>query len=99
MKQNADGKTVAAVDLLVPEIGELVGGSEREADLDKLETRMNELGLDCKNYDWYLDLRRYGTCPHAGFGLGFERMLQFVTGMDNIRDVEAYPRTFKKCDF
>lgn len=99
MKQNADGETVAAVDLLVPEIGELVGGSEREADLDKLEARMNELGMKAENYDWYLDLRRYGSCPHAGFGLGFERMLQFVTGMDNIRDVEAYPRTFKKCDF
>ncbi|MFA6796029.1 MAG: asparagine--tRNA ligase [Bacilli bacterium] len=99
MKQNADGKTVAAVDLLVPKIGELVGGSEREANLDKLEKRMEELGMDKNNYNWYLDLRRYGSCPHAGFGLGFERMLQFVTGMENIRDVEAYPRTFKKCDF
>ena len=99
MKQNADGKTVAAVDLLVPEIGELVGGSEREADLKKLEKRMIELGMDTSNYDWYLDLRRYGSCPHAGFGLGFERMVQFVTGIENIRDVEAYPRTFRKCDF
>ncbi|MCI2069462.1 MAG: asparagine--tRNA ligase [Bacilli bacterium] len=99
MKQNPDGKTVAAVDLLVPEIGELVGGSEREADYDKLLKRMQELKMNIPTYQWYLDLRRYGTCPHAGFGLGFERMMQFVTGMANIRDVEAYPRTFKECDF
>ncbi len=99
MKQNPDGKTVAAADLLVPEIGELVGGSEREADLDKLQKRMEELKMNIPAYDWYLDLRRYGTVPHAGFGLGFERMMQFVTGMENIRDVEAYPRTFKDCKF
>lgn len=99
MKQNEDGKTVAAVDLLVPEIGELVGGSEREADYDKLTQRMKELGMNIDNYQWYLDLRRYGSVPHAGFGLGFERMMQFVTGVDNIRDVEAYPRTYKECDF
>jgi asparaginyl-tRNA synthetase len=99
MKQNLDGKTVAAVDLLVPEIGELVGGSEREADYDKLLKRMQELKMNIPTYQWYLDLRRYGTCAHAGFGLGFERMMQFVTGMANIRDVEAYPRTFKECDF
>ncbi len=99
MKQNSDGKTVAAVDLLVPEIGELVGGSQREENLDVLLKRMEELNMDVKNYQWYLDLRRYGSCPHAGFGLGFERMLQFLTGMQNIRDVEAYPRTYKECDF
>lgn len=99
MKQNNDGKTVAAVDLLVPEIGELVGGSQREENLDVLLKRMEELNMDVKNYQWYLDLRRYGSCPHAGFGLGFERMLQFLTGMQNIRDVEAYPRTYKECDF
>lgn len=99
MKQNKDGKTVAAVDLLVPEIGELVGGSQREENLDVLVARMKELGMDIKNYEWYLDLRRYGSCPHAGFGLGFERMLQYLTGMQNIRDVECYPRTYKECDF
>ena len=96
MKQNDDGKTVAACDLLVPGIGELVGGSEREVDFDKLKARIEELGMDEENYEWYLDLRRYGGCPHAGFGLGFERMMQFVTGMANIRDVEAYPRSFKE---
>ena len=96
MKQNDDGKTVAACDLLVPGIGELVGGSEREVDFDKLKARIEELGMDVENYEWYLDLRRYGGCPHAGFGLGFERMMQFVTGMANIRDVEAYPRSFKE---
>lgn len=96
MKQNDDGKTVAACDLLVPGIGELVGGSEREVDFDKLKNRIEELGMDEENYEWYLDLRRYGGCPHAGFGLGFERMMQFVTGMANIRDVEAYPRSFKE---
>ena len=96
MKQNDDGKTVAACDLLVPGIGELVGGSEREVDFDKLKARIEELGMDVDNYEWYLDLRRYGGCPHAGFGLGFERMMQFVTGMANIRDVEAYPRSFKE---
>ncbi len=99
MKQNPDNKTVAAVDLLVPEIGELVGGSEREADYDKLLKRMKELNMNISTYQWYLDLRRFGSCPHAGFGLGFERMLQFVTGIPNIRDVEAYPRCFKECDF
>ncbi len=96
MKQNDDGKTVAACDLLVPGIGELVGGSEREVDFDKLKARIEELGMDEENYEWYLDLRRYGGCPHAGFGLGFERIMQFVTGMANIRDVEAYPRSFKE---
>ena len=96
MKQNDDGKTVAAADLLVPGIGELVGASEREADYDKLKQRIVELGMDLEGYEWYLDLRKYGGCPHAGFGLGFERMMQFVTGMANIRDVEAYPRSFKE---
>ena len=99
MKQNPDGKTVAAVDLLVPEIGELVGGSEREADYEKLVKRMEELKMNIPAYQWYLDLRRNGSCPHAGFGLGFERMLQYLTGMTNIRDVEAYPRSYKECEF
>jgi len=99
MKLNPDNKTVAAVDLLVPEIGELVGGSQREEDYDKLVARMKELKMDLPSYEWYLDLRKYGSCPHAGFGLGFERMLQYLTGMSNIRDVEAYPRTYKECDF
>lgn len=99
MKQNPDGKTVAAVDLLVPQIGELVGGSEREWDYDKLLNRMKELHMNIDAYQWYLDLRRYGSVPHAGFGLGFERMMQFVTGMENIRDVECYPRTYKECKF
>lgn len=96
MKQNVDGKTVAACDLLVPGIGELVGGSEREADYEKLKNRITELGMDIAGYQWYLDLRKYGGCPHAGFGIGFDRLLQFVTGIVNIRDVQAYPRTFKE---
>lgn len=99
MKQNPDGKTVAASDLLVPGIGELIGGSQREEDIDKLKTRMKELNLDEKDYWWYLDLRKYGSCEHAGFGLGFERMMMYVTGMQNIRDVIPYPRTPKNCEF
>ena len=99
MKQNPDGKTVAASDLLVPGIGELIGGSQREEDIDKLKTRMKELNLDEKDYWWYLDLRKYGSCEHSGFGLGFERMMMYVTGMQNIRDVIPYPRTPKNCEF
>ena len=95
MRQNDDGKTVAACDLLVPHVGELVGGSQREERLDLLEKRMDELHMDKSTLDWYLDLRRYGGCKHAGFGLGFERMMMYLTGMENIRDVLPYPRTPK----
>ena len=99
MKQNADGKTVAAMDVLFPGIGEIIGGSQREEDLDKLVTRMDEMGIPTHEMDWYLDTRRFGTVPHAGFGLGFERLLLFVTGMGNIRDVIAFPRTPKNAEF
>ena len=98
MKQNPDGKTVAAVDLLVPGIGEIIGGSEREYDYDKLLTRMKELGMDTQSYDYYLDLRRFGTTHHAGYGLGFERCLMYLTGMGNIRDVLPFPRTGGSCE-
>jgi asparaginyl-tRNA synthetase len=93
MRQNDDGKTVAAMDILAPGIGEIVGGSQREERLDKLEQRMKEMHIPINDLQWYLDTRRFGTVPHAGFGLGFERMVQFVTGMTNIRDVIAFPRT------
>lgn len=93
MRLSDDGKTVAAMDILVPGIGEIVGGSQREERLDVLTQRMVEAGIDTKEYDWYLDLRRYGTVPHAGFGLGFERLVQFATGMSNIREVIPFPRT------
>ena len=99
MKQNPDGKTVAAADLLVAGIGEIIGGSQREDDFEKLLKRMNELNLSKEDYWWYLDLRRYGSCPHAGFGLGFERMLMYLTGIQNIRDVLPFPRTPKNCEF
>lgn len=99
MKQNEDGKTVAAVDLEVPGAGELMGGSQREEDYDKLVTRMKEMGMDSKELDWYLNLRRYGTCVHSGFGMGFERLLIYLTGVDNIRDVIPYPRTPGNCEF
>ena len=99
MRLNDDGKTVAAADCLVPGIGEIIGGSQREERLDVLEARMNELGLDPKDYWWYLDLRRYGSCRHAGFGLGFERMVMYLTGISNIRDVELHPRTVGNADF
>ncbi|XP_057872736.2 asparagine--tRNA ligase, chloroplastic/mitochondrial isoform X2 [Cryptomeria japonica] len=99
MRQNADGKTVAAMDVLVPKVGELIGGSQREERLELLESRMEELGLDKETYWWYLDLRRYGSVPHAGFGLGFERLVQFATGMDNIRDVIPFPRTPGSAEF
>ena len=95
MKQNDDGKTVAAVDLLVPMIGELCGGSERECDYDKLLNRMNELHMNIPAYQWYLDLRKNGSIPHSGFGLGFERLVMLVTGMQNIRDTLPYPRCYK----
>jgi asparaginyl-tRNA synthetase len=94
MKQNPDGKTVAAADLLVPGIGELVGGSQREENYDKLYNRIKELGMNPDDYSWYLDLRRYGGTTHSGFGLGFERMVMYLTGISNIRDVVPYPRTF-----
>lgn len=93
MKQNPDGKTVAATDLLVPGVGEIIGGSEREADYDKLVAAMEEKGMSREGYEFYLDLRKYGSVPHAGFGLGFERMIMYCTGMANIRDVILYPRT------
>lgn len=93
MRQNEDGKTVAAMDLLVPGVGEIVGGSQREERLDVLEKRMKELHMDPKEYDWYLDLRRYGSVRHAGFGLGFERLIMYITGITNIRDVLPFPRT------
>lgn len=99
MKQNPDGKTVAASDLLVPGIGEIIGGSQREEDYDKLLNRMKELNMAIEEYDWYLDLRKYGSCNHAGFGLGFERAIMYLTGMQNIRDVIPFPRTPKNCDF
>ena len=98
MKLNEDGKTVAAMDCLVPGIGEIIGGSQREDDYDKLVTRMNELGLNPEDYDFYLDLRKYGTARHAGFGLGFERCVMYLTGMSNIRDVLPFPRTVNNCD-
>jgi asparaginyl-tRNA synthetase len=99
MRQNEDEKTVAAMDILAPGIGEIVGGSQREERLEKLEKRMEEMNIPTKELWWYLDTRRFGTVPHAGFGLGFERMVQFVTGMTNIRDVIAFPRTPKSAEF
>ena len=99
MKQNPDGKTVAATDLLVPGIGEIIGGSQREDDFEKLDKRLEELGLNKEDYWWYMDLRRYGSCVHSGFGLGFERMMMYLTGMQNIRDVLPFPRTPKNCEF
>ena len=99
MKQNPDGKTVAATDLLAPGIGEIIGGSQREENYDKLVARMKELNMDLDEYWWYLDLRKYGSVDHAGFGLGFERALMYLTGMQNIRDVIPFPRTPKNCEF
>lgn len=99
MKQNPDGKTVAACDLLVPGIGEIIGGSQREENFEKLSKRIKELNLDEKDYWWYLDLRKYGACEHSGFGLGFERMMMYLTGMQNIRDVLPFPRTPNNCEF
>ena len=99
MKQNDDGKTVRAMDVLFPKIGEIIGGSQREEDYDKLKNRAEEMGVPSKDIWWYLDTRRFGTAPHSGFGLGFERLLLFVTGMANIRDVIPFPRTPKNADF
>ena len=99
MKLNEDGKTVRAMDMLVPGIGELIGGSQREDDLAKLEKRMQEMNLNTEDYSWYLDLRRYGSVPHSGFGVGFERLVMYITGMENIRDVIPFPRTPKNCEF
>ena len=98
MKQNPDGKTVAAVDCLVPGIGEIIGGSQREDDYDKLKARMDELGLKEEDYKFYMDLRKYGSTRHAGFGLGFERCVMYLTGMGNIRDVIPFPRTVNNCE-
>jgi asparaginyl-tRNA synthetase len=92
MRMNEDGKTVRAMDVLVPRLGEIIGGSQREEREDVLRQRIIELGLPEENYWWYLELRRFGTVPHAGFGLGFERLLMYVTGMQNIRDVIPFPR-------
>ena len=99
MKQNEDGETVAAVDLEVPGAGELMGGSQREESYEKLVKRMDELGMNKEELSWYLDLRKYGTCVHSGFGMGFERLLIYITGIDNIRDVIPYPRTPGNCEF
>ena len=99
MRLSDDGRTVAALDVLAPGIGEIIGGSQREERLDVLERRMDELELDKEGYDWYLDLRRYGTVPHAGFGLGLERLVNYITGMANIRDVIPYPRVPGRADF
>jgi asparaginyl-tRNA synthetase len=99
MKQNDDGKTVRAMDVLFPQIGEIIGGSQREEDHDKLYTRIKEMDVAEKDLWWYLELRKFGTAPHSGFGLGFERMMLFVTGMANIRDVIPFPRTPKNAEF
>ena len=97
MKLNDDEKTVRAVDLLVPGIGEIIGGSQREENYDKLVNRMRELGLKEEEYSWYLDTRKYGTCIHSGFGLGFERLIMYLTGISNVRDVIPFPRTPGNC--
>ena len=99
MKMNDDGKTVRAMDVMVPRLGEIIGGSEREENLDRLEKRIEDLGMNKADYSWYLDLRRYGSVPHSGFGLGFERLIQYVTGMVNIRDVIPYPRAPGQAEF
>jgi asparaginyl-tRNA synthetase len=99
MRLNDDNKTVTAMDVLVPGIGEIIGGSQREERLDVLEGNIERLGMDAEAYYWYNDLRRYGTVPHAGFGVGFERLIMFVTGVQNIRDVLPYPRTPRNCEF
>jgi asparaginyl-tRNA synthetase len=99
MKQNEDGKTVRAMDVLFPKIGEIIGGSQREESHDKLKARIDVLGMDMSSLWWYLDTRRFGSAPHSGFGLGFERLLLFVTGMGNIRDVIPFPRTPRNAEF
>ena len=99
MKLNEDGKTVKAMDLLVPGIGEIIGGSQREDNLELLLKRMDEMKLNKEDYGFYLDLRRFGSFPHSGYGLGFERMMMYLTGMTNIRDVVPFPRTPKNAEF
>jgi asparaginyl-tRNA synthetase len=99
MRQNEDCRTVAAMDLLVPKVGEIIGGSQREERLELLEARMEEVGIEADSIWWYLDSRKWGTCPHAGFGLGFERLIMYLTGMENIRDVIPFPRTPKHAEF
>jgi asparaginyl-tRNA synthetase len=99
MRQNTDCKTVASFDILAPEVGEIVGGSQREERLENLERRIEELKLPKENYWWYLDLRRHGTVPHGGFGLGFERLVMMATGIENIRDVAGFPRVPGKAEF
>ena len=99
MRANEDGETVAAMDLLVPGSGELVGGSQREERLDKLEARMKEMGVPKEELEWYLDLRKYGTFVHSGYGIGFERLVMYLTGVENIRDVLPFPRTVKNCKY
>ena len=99
MRLNDDGKTVAAMDVLAPGIGEIIGGAQREERLDVLDARLAEMELDQEDYWWYRDLRRYGTVPHAGFGLGFERLVSYVTGVSNIRDVIPFPRAPKSANF
>jgi asparaginyl-tRNA synthetase len=99
MKLNPDGQTVAAVDLVVPGSGELMGGSQREENLEVLLERMEQLGVDKEGIDWYLDTRRYGGCVHSGFGMGFERLIMYLTGIENIRDVIPFPRTPKNCEY
>ena len=99
MRMNDDNKTVAAMDLLVPGVGEIIGGSQREERYDLLEKRINEMGLHKEDYWWYMELRKYGGTKHAGYGLGFERAIMYLTGMSNIRDVIAFPRTTKNADF
>ncbi len=99
MKENPDGKTVRAMDILFPKIGEIIGGSQREENLETLRRRIVEMNMSEESLDWYLDTRRFGTAPHSGFGLGFERLLLFITGMANIRDVIPFPRTPKSAEF
>ena len=99
MKVNEDGKTVAAVDLEVPGAGELMGGSQREENYDKLMQRIEEMGVDKAPVDWFCNLRKFGGCYHSGFGMGFERLLIYLTGVENIRDVIPFPRTPKNCDY
>jgi asparaginyl-tRNA synthetase len=99
MRMNDDCRTVAAMDLLVPKVGEIIGGSQREERLDLLTERMNALGIDQAGLWWYMETRRWGSCPHAGFGLGFERLLMYLTGMENIRDVIPFPRTPRHAEF
>jgi asparaginyl-tRNA synthetase len=99
MRRNDDGRTVAAMDLLVPKVGEIIGGSQREERLDLLEGRMAEMGIPTEGLWWYMDSRRWGSCPHAGFGLGFERLIMYLTGTENIRDVIPFPRTPRHAEF